>query len=676
MPKHTHPEITGGNIITVAISGGVHTSIATALGVASSGDTIIVYPGTYTEPAMTIPAGVVVNGIDRQNCIISASDINNPLFTAGSGTSIFNLTLQGVTNDACILDNSTATNNHFENLIFKTSQEGIKISGVNTRCFVDNIIAESTITRALYSISTGTGGIVIHGIFSDAITTLQADSGGIWSFDVFITGGTNGAYANGGEIDLHTLDARDVTNVIRLNNSGRIEGEGIEVHGTNTTWDILQEDSGSSLDITSGILTSDKISAIDFEKLLITYDDKKEGDEALQIFKEFHVGLAECGKESVFGEGDSYTRGMLVYTENTSNVFVDVSMEARSFSGSTFTFTGVAADNFIYVASSLANSIDKLQHLGIKASIQAAAVLGAGEIVAEYWNGSAWTEFNHMSVDETSQHLPHAKDIFERTGFEQIRYNNLIKSDWTKNDPISPALGTTYFWIRYRIKTAITTAPIFEQWKLHSNRMESNDDGWTEFFGNARPITTISWDYNSAQPFGNSPGNQDLFVLNKTEEYEELGIGRVENSFADNSVSRVALVKFAPYDLDTSTPLTLRISWVPRGTGQMDWKVNFGIIRNGDTIATAIGSAGTSITGEQHLSELVTVTTPDVRHLVEIDIDVSEIIARRSTGESDEMWISIARDSRVGNTNDTISADIDVIQISPIYLKWSNGDHV
>ena len=55
--------------------------------------------------------------------------------------------------------------------------------------------------------------------------------------------------------------------------------------------------------------------------------------------------------ESVFGEGDSYTRGMLVYSETELNVFTDRSVDARSVSASSFTFDGVVTDNAIYVAT-------------------------------------------------------------------------------------------------------------------------------------------------------------------------------------------------------------------------------------------------------------------------------------------------------------------------------------
>lgn len=665
-----------GKILSVAISGAEYTSIATALGAASSGDTVMIYPGTYTEAAMTVPANVSIKGIDQSRTIISASDTINPLFTVGSNVKISDLTLQGVTSHACIYDNSGVKTNIFSNLTLKTSQEGIFATGANTRPTLRNINIESTVTRGIYETTSGTdNGIIVFSTTSEAVTSLQSDSGTIWLFSTQVNGGTNAVYANGGDIDFHGLDVLNTTNVLRVNNSGSIQGALLESHGTASTWDILQEDAGSSILITSGIINSDKISAANISNLLITFDDTKEGDEGLNVLKELHVGMAELGKEACIGEGDSYTRGMLVYTYNGS-IYTDVSTAARSFSGSTFTFPGITANNAIYVASSLSDGSDVLKFLGIKSSMQTAAVLGAGEIVAEYWNGSSWTEFNHMSVDETFQHYPHAMEIFERTGFEQIRFNNNIKSDWTKNDPISPVLGVSYFWVRFRIKTAITTAPIFEQWKVHSNRVEHNADGWTEFFGNARPVGNISWDYNSFAAFGDSPGNQDLFVLNKANDYEDLGIGRIENSFADNVVSRAGLIKFSPLDLDTSSPLTLNISWVPRATGQMDWKVNFGIIRDGDPVATSEGAAATSITGELHLSTLATVGTINQRHYTSIDIDVCDVISRRASGGADELWITVARDGRVGNGNDTIGGAVDIIQIVPQYVKWSDGGHV
>jgi len=123
---------------------------------------------------------------------------------------------------------------------------------------------------------------------------------------------------------------------------------------------------------------------IEGAKVYVSIMDLQEDDEGFNILGELHVGVAESGTESVFGEGDSYTRGMLVYSQAVGGAFTDRSTEARSASSSPFTFDGIVAENAIYIGSLLENNLGSLEHFGIKTKTLTAAVLGAGSIVFEY----------------------------------------------------------------------------------------------------------------------------------------------------------------------------------------------------------------------------------------------------------------------------------------------------
>ena len=86
-----------GSTITVGESGAQHQTIAAAIAAASSGDTVLVHPGTYTEDSgITIGAGISVVGLDREKCII-ASATADPLVTMATGSTIADITLQGDT---------------------------------------------------------------------------------------------------------------------------------------------------------------------------------------------------------------------------------------------------------------------------------------------------------------------------------------------------------------------------------------------------------------------------------------------------------------------------------------------------------------------------------------------------------------------------------------------------
>lgn len=662
------------NTILVGKKGSVDfTSIAAALAKATTGTWIRVAPGVYVEPPLTVPDNVTVEGDDIFNTIVVPLDPNSPMFTVGNNSQIGNLFINGVTNNACIYSPPGITDSYIYDAIFDNSVDGVKMAGNNVYVVCRNIFSLASMTRALYSIATGLeGGILCNGLITRGGTSAQADSSIIQLSGYQGESGVNGLYANGGEIIINTASLYEITNVLRANNSGIIRGSGINVVQPGT-WDVLQEDSNSQILVSSAQFSSDRISAVNFDNIKIDFNDTKEGDEGLTIMKELHVGAPELGQESVFGEGDSYTRGMLVYTETVGGTFADVSAAARSAAGSTFTFPGIAADNKIYVASSLINGGDYLKHFGIKALVSTAAVIGSGEIVAEYWNGSSWIEFHHMSSEASGNFYPYADQIFERTDDEQIRFNPNINGTWIKNDPISPAIGTNYFWMRYRIKTAITTAPIFEQFKLHSSRTEINNDGWTEFFGVGRPIKTIPWDYNTFKGISpNSPGDVNLIALDYPGgSIGDLKAGMLNNSFTGGVFKIIGKAIYAPYDIDTSAPLTLRMVFQTSATGDAAFNINFGVTADGDSITTSGGAI--SIRGEQHLTAVKTVTAANQQFSLDVDIDVSKVIPRRPGGGPDIFWLSIGRLANSGL--DTLNGTVNMIQISPTYTAWSQGSH-
>ena len=655
--------------IEVSAIGGEFPTLTQAIAVAGTGTVLTLHPGTYVEAPISIPVGVCIVGVSSKCVTIVASDINLPLFTLNGNSIISGIRIQGVTNHACIYDNSTTTTNVVRDVIFETSREGLFVTGgASVQCH--KLVMASTITRGIYC--TGTGGIIANGVISDAVTSVQADSGEITITNISTFAGTNAFYANGGTIDIHGANIKNNTNVIRLDNGGTINGVCCNTNTGNTNH-ILQEDVLSTVNVYGSQFDSDKIIAAKMSLLKLHYNDLKMGDESITIMKELHVGVPEQGYETVMGEGDSYTRGMLVYTETAGGSFVNVSVAAASTTGSTFTFPGVANGNKIYFASSLANTTDKLKFLGLKCNVTTAVVLGGGEIICEYWNG-AWVEFNHMSSASNGAHYPFAKAIFERVESEQIRFNLAIINDWAKNDPIVPALAITYFWIRISIATTVTSVPVLEQAKLHTNRTEINDEGWLEYFGLARPTMTIPWDYNSFLPIGTSPADADVYALNSAGgTTQDLGVGRAENKF-QLTVDSVGLCTYAPYDIDTSCPIILRWSFIGENTGNVVWFINFGITRDGSTIGTTVGGAPASVVGELHLSKLVAIGSTNTQISTSIEIDVSDIVSRRAVGIGDLMWISIARDGNTGS--DTINGNVDIIQISPVYTRWAEGYHV
>jgi hypothetical protein len=402
--------------------------------------------------------------------------------------------------------------------------------------------------------------------------------------------------------------------------------------------------------------------------IILNYSDTKLGDEGFNVVGELHVGTPEAPSESVFGEGDSYTRGMLVYTYDGTD-YVDASLSASTINVNYVRYPNTSADTAIYMASSLSAVNDVITHYGIKALIEEGADYGTGNIVPEYWNGSGWVEFNVMKTGGNSPYYPYANTTFDASGSFQIRYDaNLVTDSWTKNDPVG--VGADYYWTRYRISSPINSGPVIDQIKLHSSRSELNGNGWQEYFGTARGYASLPWDPGLLEAANASPGNQDLFVG------DNLAVGRRENLFANGGTDRLGFVGRLPEDLDTSTPIRFQWSVASNNSGgDILWKLRWTYSSDGDPVFFSAVDAPTSAVNEQQTIYTATApTSADVQKWYRSDIDVSDLVSRRTDGFPDSIWVTLERTG--GAIEDTHDGNVALINIAADYLKWCEGGHI
>jgi len=266
-----------------------------------------------------------------------------------------------------------------------------------------------------------------------------------------------------------------------------------------------------------------------------------------------------------------------------------------------------------------------------------------------------------LAAQADPPYLPRAQTgAFIALENQQIRFGN------------TPTFGTTTvngvlaFWARVSISSAITTVPVIDQIKLHTNRWECNGNGFTEWFGDGRPIGTLGWDSGLFQAVLPSPGNQDIFVS------DGLAVGRIENEFNSGANDRVGMNKFLPLDMDTSLPIRVQIAWYRTSNVQIDWTVRWGWSSEGDTIYESTGAAPVVGPNEQSISKSVIAGVVPVNHQVvtSFDLNVPNMIARKNgTGPfgdptaGDIIWVSINRtDSNGGNAT--------IINIVAYYRRW------
>lgn len=610
---------------------------------------ITVAPGTYTENPMVVPDYTSIKGEDESDVIVIAANPNANLFTLGTDITLAGMTLEGVTNASnWLVDISTGT--------------GILLNDIRMRNTTNGINVNNTVGTTFGSIRNLRAGSVTTGGASGVVLNLE-EGANFTVFD-FVAGAIDTLFRVANDSILNVNSGRAVTTQVGfdIQDSAQVYASDVDLSQGITT-PVITVGSLCLARLVGCIYDQSQVQVEDPDTYSVFVDSTEPGENRFIMSNELSVGLPESGKETSLGQGDSYVRGMLVYTEASGGGFTDVTTAAASTDGSTFAFPGTAANNAVYVASDLIDQStgDYKRTFGLKIITTTAAV--GGEIVAEYWNGASWIEFNHMSSQSADAFLPYAKQIFQRTGSEQIRFNPEIFLSWAKNDPISS--GTSRFWVRLRVVSTLTTAPVFQQFKLHTSRTEINEDGFMEFFGTARPIKTLPFDVGSLQAANSSPSNQDLWIG------DNLGVGRIENQFEFGTVDRIGLVRPFPNDIDTSAPVRLTL-WLHTDltdlAPDLSFTVRWAHTQNGNAVYDSTASAPTTAVNQQTLTQTITPPVIDTQFSMEFSLDISDIVPERSgSNEGDLFWLSIQRNND-GNFN-----DVSLIQIKLDYLSWRLG---
>lgn len=679
------------NVLTVAKSGGQYTSIKDALDSITDASatnlyTIYIGPGVYVENnPIQLQAYVGLVGSAKYTTQIEPLNPNTDLFTGANFATLDNMTLAFVTGATNYAVNMAVPGEILiQNVSTFNCSNGYLINNAVAVMDIVDVFFLTDVASTITGIKVSSGRVETRYIkvlgLSDVGTIIDIDGSSssatlasILSYSpnvdciCCLQNGAN--VAGGGIIAQNALDGIVVlgtnTNVdLSSNQIINIQNDGfrIENTGTNIRVNLFTTNITGSGNLNFNIQNANSITTGGgFTELSQGYIepgagfyasiiDIVEGDEGLNILGELHVGSSTIPSESVFGRGDSHTHEY-VYTFDGVSTYTDRTEQAISFSGSTFAFDGVTAGNAIYIANRF-----PLKFEGVKIEIDTAATIGAGEIVAEYWNGSTWIEFNGCTVSSTPGFLKFAKNYFSQSGSYHIKYDPFIRDNWVTNDP--PTLGTNYYWMRYRIATAITTSPTIQQIKIHTDRAEINTDGTIEFHMDARVYKKLVVD--AIRPVEGSMQNADIYVD------ENVGVG-LENNRYTTSGDLLGFSFELPEDCDTSAPLIFVWKGKFATTGDVNFTVRRKIVAPGDaytnTEPVASGETLTLTTG------LITIAAANVREDFRVDIDISDAIPSRNNGFGDEIWITLQYPTRgAGN--------FDYTKLSANYLSDFAGRHI
>jgi len=548
-------------------------NIALALAASSSGNIVLCGPGVYVEAVpLVIPGGVtlVSSGGSQRTTITGTTTTGTRVKFGGHLARFFGFTVTVPEDAVPAVLSDIAVQTYCESI--STAGSGTSLgwsieqnSAGAMQCLSSSHLAGNS--KSLFKVSAGYMLNSVAGIFGTGTVEKGVDVvGGTMDLDSYICFNpnvTDGISVGAGSIVANSCELRLATNGVHIT-SGSAVMSARGIRGSSGTWDFLVDPAAAAANVViSGKMNREKISyPASSTKILLSYLDTFEGDLAHIIEGELAIGRPESGREAVFGEGDSYFRGMKVVTSDSTATgtteggnLTDVSAEAISPSGSTFGFQGTAANHTIMMGTDLSDETDKLKFWGLKISQTVAAVEATKRSFAfEIWNGSAWVEIQAMAI-ESSQLYRYANEVFLRANSsEHVRFGIDTTTTWAKKT----IDGLETFWVRIRIKTALTTAPTFEQFKLSSSRFEINPLGSTERHGLSRYRLSL---LSAGNVFGETGGVVSFNTTVGTGADPASWLHEYKNSLLNGDGDAIFIQTTIPQGTDTSFPLQVELYW-------------------------------------------------------------------------------------------------------------------
>lgn len=631
----------------------LHTTIASAIAASVSGDVIYLPKGRFAE-SVSLPSGVHLIGLS--NCAETVIEGVNAgsgtrLTIAGGGSRVSKIGIDSATNsDPAIVFNGAATVSHGHITGGSALSVGVDVAtSERVRCsnidFLGSFAEEVQINTAGATFmcqdsihqSTASSSILVSSVSSVHLHGVRYLATGSYTTAVDINAAAT-VKIKGSSL------AFGLTNAMRL----RAGSDGCsilisdsEMIGTVADWLVDSGATGVGTSILGkGVqLYTDRISASpawigNVDALVSMLNRGENEDDGQVVIGKFSVGVSTRGAETAMGEGNSTTFAMFVYSDDgTGTSFLDKTADAKD-PATSFSFQGTSAGEVIYWGNPIRS------FMNIKFIVDSVMVLGSGSVVWEYWNGSAWTEVLHFAANADEPREHRAKAMWETIGAEHLRFNEMA------DQALTTVNGLSAYWLRARIASAITTAPVFSRTKLGTNRTEYNSNGYGEHFGTAEPERTLFWHRNLEDDLtGASPVNSVLDVTTVIRPTP------IDNSFQNGAVDGNAGLVQIPGGLDTSRPLRFSVQWKvdDNNAGDVELQLYTARIRVGDILDQSIPHV------EQ--TEIFSVSGQGQEvNQTEFYIDVSDFLP------NDTLAIAYRRDATNGNLNDTYAGDLQLVQ--------------
>jgi hypothetical protein len=527
---------------------------------------IITYTGDYSEPALAVPSWVTIIGVSEAGVIIRATVPGSPLFDLAPFSGVCSLSIEGPAGNAGVQINVPGAA-RAEDIRFLSGLTGAHATGANARLFLDEVDFDALVGVGILSDNGGRidGGTVVTEAGSAGVQALTSSQ--VWLSNLRCRQSTLGVVADSGaDVHMNSVSIDGAGVAVRTGAAGgNIYGSNVDIRNS-VTYDVEQQLAGSKIELTDCRIPDASISWVNAEDLAITAATNIEGEPVGFNVQHTAVGSPSLGRKTALGEGIPYVEGMSVITTDATagpvsdgGNLTDVSAAASSPTGSTFTFQGLLANHTILIGTKTPNAdvSDVLKHWGLRILQTTAAVeVTPKSFVFERWDGAAWTAYNVMAMSDPELYR-YANEVFIRSNSREfIRYGMQPTTSWPKKI-IS---GQDLYWTRIRIAVAVTTLPVFEQFRLIPNITLFEEDGSVALFGSARYRRTL---LSAGNVFGETGGIGPSNVPIGAGGVPTGWIHNLINSLFNNDGDAIYYQFELPRGIDTSQPFDFDLALLP-----------------------------------------------------------------------------------------------------------------
>jgi len=517
-------------------------TVGAALTAATSGDSVIVRPGAYVESGLTVPTGVSLIGEGSwQTTTIGDFAAVGTVLTLSDDSMIRGLRLRvpstgGVA--ACVYSGvgGTLTASIYDVQLVGDggagSGTGISKSGAGKIIGAEIRFDAGGIGIGLVASS---GAIALEGIHVPPAagtfsTVARVEGTGRLQLADFNVGNANVVdvcEVAGGTLLVYGANFFNALNMVHIEADGVFVGlyGGKMDHGTGG-FDFLVDPALTGAGTVVQATTAHEADysfppaalATDFE-LSFFQESSEIETAAFRIFgPEAVFGFPEQGTFFQTGRGRSYVKGIAVLTtDNTAGPgsdganFVDVTADAQTLTGSTFTFQGTPATSAGATIAFTTQRVDvgsvALPFWGIQL-LQSVAGVGGEYVIEVRTAANTWVEVGVQAVAVDTD-FRYGADLFLRaSSTEDLRFGVFGAA----SDPLLPN-GTAWpattmnaitgRWARVRVTSAVTTLPTFQRLAITPSHCEFNAEGERVAHGLALWRLTVSAGGNI---FGESGG--------------------------------------------------------------------------------------------------------------------------------------------------------------------------